>query len=156
MISVTKPGIEKETSMTNVFLYALWGGLFSICAFLGFIPEPDGAFGVLCRVLALGCFLPPAAVLYRSRQGKDREAVKLVRNLSALSLGLTLVLLVCNFLSALAPEWLGTVLHYVLAVVSSPMLCSGHWAWSLFGWACLLMAALGQLRQEKRKEEKKG
>ena len=39
---------------------------------------------------------------------------------------------------------LGLVLHYVLTIVSSPMICSGHWAMSLFLWACLLMVSLSK------------
>ena len=72
---------------------------------------------------------------------------KLVCNLSALSLGLTLILLVLNFLTALQSEFLGQVLHYTLVIVSSPMICSGHWAMSLFLWACLLIASRKQTRR---------
>jgi len=34
------------------------------------------------------------------------------------------------------------VLHIMLVIVSSPMVCSGNWALSLFLWACLLVASL--------------
>ena len=74
----------------------------------------------------------------------DSHTITLIRNLSALSLGLTAVLLVLNFLTALRSELLGTVIHYVLVTVSSPMICSGHWAMSLFLWACLLMVSLSK------------
>ena len=36
---------------------------------------------------------------------------------------------------------LGDILHGLLVVVSSPMICSGHWAMSLFFWACLLISS---------------
>ena len=36
---------------------------------------------------------------------------------------------------------MGNALFGVLIVVSSPMVCSGYWALSLFLWACLLMVS---------------
>ena len=61
--------------------------------------------------------------------------------LSALSLGLTLLALILNLLSALGSATLGNVLYGILIVVSSPMVCSGFWALSLFLWACLLLTS---------------
>lgn len=129
--------------MTRKILYALWAVLFSLCAGLGFIPEPEGFVRSLLTAAALSVFLPPALLLYR---GNASDA-KLIRNLSALSLGLTLVLLVLNFLAAFSSDTLGLVLHHILTVVSSPMICSGHWAMSLFLWACLLIASVKQLHR---------
>ena len=57
-------------------------------------------------------------------------------------LGLTLALFVASILTAAGSERLGNFLHGVLAIVSTPMLCSGQWALSLFLWACLLMLSL--------------
>lgn len=135
--------------MSKKWLFALWGGLFALCAGLGFLPEPEGALGVLLTVLALASFLPPAALLYRAVREQDRHTVLLVRNLSGLSLGLTLILLMLNFWSALGSETLGTVLYGLLVVVSSPMICSGHWVMSLFLWACLLMVSLRHSRRRR-------
>ena len=126
--------------MKKKLLYALWGGLFILCAGLGFIPEPEGTLQFILTAASVLFFLPPAMLLHRA----DAADAKLIRNLSSLSLGLTLVLLVLNFLTALRSEFLGQVLHYTLVIVSSPMICSGHWALSLFLWACLLMASLGK------------
>ena len=126
--------------MTNKSLFLLWGGLFALCAGLGFLPEPNA----LTTLAALSFFVPPAFLLYRAKKAGDNHTVTLIRNLSALSLGLTAVLLVLNFLTALRSELLGTVIHYVLVTVSSPMICSGHWALSLFLWACLLMVSLSK------------
>ena len=123
--------------MKRRILYALWGFLFSLCAGLGFIPEPVPVQARIMTVLALLTFLPPAVLLYLG----NPSDVKLVRNLSALSLGLTLVLLILNFFTAFASETLGQVMHYILIIVTSPMICSNHWAMSLFLWACLLMAS---------------
>ena len=134
--------------MNKKILFALWGGLFSLCAGLGFIPEPAPMLRWLLTVLSLACFVPPAVLLYRAGASENRDGAKLIRNLSALSLGLTLVLLVLNFLTALRAGNLGAVLSYALVIVSSPMVCSGHWAMSLFCWACLLMASLRVLRRK--------
>lgn len=127
--------------MKHRSLFALWGGLFILCAGLGFIPEPEGVLRSVLSLLAAASFLPPACILWQERQEKHSPDRVLIRNLSALSLGLTLVLLITNFLTAMASETLGTVLHYVLVIVSSPMICSGYWAVSLFFWACLLVAS---------------
>ena len=130
--------------MSQNTLYALWGGLFLLCAGLGFVPEPN----LFTALAALAGFLPPALLLYRAGKAKDVHTLKLVRNLAALSLGLTALLLVLNFMTALSSETLGTIIYYILVIVSSPMVCSGHWALSLFAWACLLMVSLSQLKKK--------
>lgn len=84
--------------MSKKTLFALWGGLFILCAGLGFIPGFS-------------------------------------RNVSA---GAQAVLTV---LSAMGTVTMGNALFGVLIVVSSPMVCSGYWALSLFLWACLLMVS---------------
>ena len=133
--------------MNKKLLYALWGCLFILCAGLGFIPAPEGSGQILLTILSVLFFLPPAVLLRQSAKNRDPHTAMLVRNLSALSLGLTLVLLVLNFLTAMQSEFLGQILHYILVVVSSPMICSGHWAMSLFLWACLLTASWKQLKR---------
>ena len=130
--------------MNKKTLFALWGVLFFLSAALGFIPEPQGALKAVMSAAAVLFFLPPAWLLYRG----DRETALLIRNLSALSLGVTLVTLILNFILAVSSEFLGTVLHYVLVVVSAPMICSGYWVLSLFLWACLLMASLKKCRKK--------
>ena len=130
--------------MSNKLLYALWGAAFIICAGLGFMPEPA------YPPVALLFFIPPALLLYRAEKRGDRACTTLICWLSALSLGLTAALLVGNLLSVGASEALGTALYFLLIIVSSPMVCSGYWAASLFLWACLLMAGLRQLKKAKR------
>jgi len=130
--------------MNKKSLFALWGVLFVICAGLGFIPEPQGTLKTVMTGLSVLFFLPPALLLYRS----DRYTAMLIRNLSALSLGVTMVTLILNFVLAVGSETLGNMLHYVLVVVSSPMIASGHWALSLFLWACLLMVSMKHLRKK--------
>lgn len=124
---------------TNKILFALWAGLFIICAGLGFIPEPEGALRFFLAALAILFFLPPAFLLYRARASADKALCRLLHFLAALSLSATLALLILNLLSALRSEFLGKLLHYILVIVSSPMICGGNWAMSLFFWACLLV-----------------
>ena len=132
--------------MNKKFLYALWGSLFILCGGLGFIQEPAGILQFLLTCVSILFFLPPALLLWDAGKQRDLHTLKLVRNLSALSLGLTLVLLIVNFLMAMSSEFWGQVLHYILVIVSSPMICSGHWALSLFLWACLLTASFKQTK----------
>ena len=128
--------------MKNRFLYALWGVLFIVCAGLGFIPESDGALKLMRTGLSVLFFLPPALLVWKARRDKNRPTLLLVRNLSIASLSLSAALIIANFLTAFRSELLGDILHGVLVVVSSPMICGGHWAMSLFFWACLLIASV--------------
>lgn len=133
--------------MNKKILTVLWAGLFIVCAGLGFIPEPEGAVRIVLTVLSLVFFLPPALLLYDAGTRRDKSVVQLIRNLAVLSLGLTLVLLILNFLTVLSSQALGQILHSILTIVSTPMICSGHWAMSLFLWSCLLTASLKQLKK---------
>lgn len=133
--------------MNKKVLTVLWAGLFIVCAGLGFIPEPEGTVRIVLTVLSLVFFLPPALLLYDAGTRRDKSAVQLIRNLAVLSLGLTLVLLILNFLTVLSSQALGQILHSILTIVSTPMICSGHWAMSLFLWSCLLTASLKQLKK---------
>jgi hypothetical protein len=133
--------------MNQKILSALWGGLFIVCAGLGFIPEPEGSLQILLTVLSLLFFLPTALLLYHAVRKQDKASIQLIRNLAGLSLVLTVVLLILNFLTVFTSEILGQILHYVLTIVSCPMICSGHWVMSLFLWACLLTASQKQLKK---------
>ena len=124
--------------MNKKTLFVLWGILFILCGGLGFIPASAGAAKGLMTTLSVLFFLPPALLLWQS----DRETAMLIRNLSVLSLGVTMLTLILNFVMAVCSEFLGTVLHYILVIVSAPMICSGYWVLSLFLWACLLMGSI--------------
>lgn len=123
--------------MNHKMLFVLWGGLFAATAVLGFFPA-----GWWSTAICVLFFLPPALLLYRG----DRNTAQLIRNLSALSLGVTLLVLILNFVLAVSSETLGNLLHIVLTIVSAPMMASGYWVLSLFLWACLLMASLKKLK----------
>ena len=127
--------------MDNGILMALWGGMYILCCVLGFVSPTDSFSRVFMTVLAVLFFLPPGLLTWQAKKKDDRKTLRLVRRISLLSLGLTTVTLVANFLSVLAStEIIGTVLHYLLGLVSVPLLCSNAWVLSLFGWACLLFA----------------
>lgn len=120
--------------MKKTVLFALWGGLFVISAALGLADNTKAGLWV-----SILFFLPPSLLLYDAGKAGDKSAVLLIRNLAALSLGLTLFLLILNVVFAVKSQAVGNFLHGILGVVSTPMLASGYWALSLFLWACLLM-----------------
>ena len=134
--------------MKQKALFVLWGGLFILCAGLGFIPQPEGFLRGLMTAAALGFFLVGWLILYRADKTGDRDSLLLVRNLSLLSLGLTLLLLVFSFLTLNVSRWMGDLVHVILVIVSSPMICSGYWALSMFLWACLLLTARSYLKKK--------
>ena len=133
--------------MNKKLLTGLWAGLFIVCAGLGFIPEPEKTLQFLMTNLSLLFFLPPALLLYAAAKRSDTSTTQLIRNLSGLSLGLTVLLLILNFLTVFSSDALGHILHYMLIIISCPMICSGHWALSLFLWACLLSYAQRTLKR---------
>lgn len=128
--------------MNRKTLFTIWAGLFILYAALGFIPERSEPVQVFLMIFSLIFFLPPALLV---KYG-DTDTVKLVRNLAALSLTLTAAVLILNFVLARGPAFLGNVLHFILAVVSAPMLACGNWALSMFLWACVLMGSIRKLR----------
>lgn len=134
--------------MKKSSLMAVWGIFYIICAGLGFIPEPEGTVRIFLTVISVLFFVPPAILLYDAFSGRDRKTILLIRRLSALSLGVTLVLLIANFLAALTSEWLGTVLHVLLAICSAPMFCSNYWILSLFLWAVLLVSSMQKWKEK--------
>lgn len=134
--------------MNKKSLFTAWAVLFILCAGLGFIQQPTGAVKVLLYVPALLFFLPPALILFTAARRKDLPTLRLMRNLSALSLLSTLILIVLNIMSVNWPAASGDFLNTVLIVVSSPMICCGNWFLSLFLWACLLMFSLRELKHK--------
>ncbi len=133
--------------MTKTTYYTLWAGMFILCAGLGFIPEPTGFARFALTALSVCFFIPPALLLHFAGQKGDTLTLKVIRNLSLASLGLTVVILIANFMTLMAPEAVGNLLYILLVIVSAPMICCGYWVLSLFCWACLLMVSLSKLRK---------
>lgn len=134
--------------MSNKTLYYIWGGLFIFCGLLGFIPQPAGIVKALMVLSSLVFFVPGGMLLYLNHRNGNFGTIKVVRNLSAISLGVTLFLLVLNFLSGNASNAMGEFLYGLLVMLSAPMVCSQYWFVPLFLWACLLMTAIS-LREKK-------
>lgn len=133
--------------MKKQVLFGLWAGLFIVCAGLGFIPEPEDGVRTALTLFAIFAFAPPAVLIWQACKSGDKNTLSLIRSLSAASLGLTSLLLILNFLSVAWSEAVGNFLYQVLIIVSSPMVCSRHWALSLFLWACLLITSHQQLKK---------
>lgn len=142
--------------MKNSGLWALWGLLFISCARLGFLPEPEGWAKAAFILMALLFFVPGFWLLGRGKTAKDRHLIQILRNLSLLSLGLTVALILANILSVFAPEAVGDALHVVLGIVSAPMFCGQSWVISLFLWASLAAASMMTLKELKNQQSVKG
>lgn len=136
--------------MSNRTWYFLWSFLFILCALLGFIPEPVGFLKALCVFLSLLFFAPGFALLFQAQKNRDKHTLLLIRNLCLISLGLTLLFLVLNLLSAGTSEITGDLLYGFLVVLSAPMVCSQYWVISLFLWGCLLMTSFSFLKKSKQ------
>lgn len=133
--------------MSNTVLYALWGGLYALCAGLGFITAPGEGLQFLMTVLSVALFVPPFILNYRAAKADDRRTLMLVRSLALSWLVLASLLLVGNFLTVFAAQWIGNLLYTLLILVGSPMVCSGSWALGLFCWACLFFDARAKLKK---------
>ena len=133
--------------MSNTVLYALWGALFVLCAALGFVTEPGEGLQFLMSTLSVALFLPPFLLNYRSAKAGDRRTLELIRNLALGWLAVTSLLLVGNFLTVFASEWLGNLLYSLLILVSSPLVACGSWALAIFLWACVFFDARSKLKK---------
>lgn len=135
--------------MKDSKLYALWGAFYILCGLLGFIREPNGFVMALLVLLAVGFFVPGGILLYRGYKENNAVKIKTIRNISLGWLGLTLMLLIANFLTAGATELTGDLMYGFLVFLTAPMFCGQFWIMSLFLWACLLMASLSCLKKLK-------
>ena len=136
--------------MNSKTLYALWGGLFVLCAGLGFIPEPAGFLKFLLGVLGLVFFIPPMLLLLEAGHTGNRDRVALIRNLSIVWLAATAGLLAANFLSLAGTPALGDVLYTLLTIATAPMICGQVWVLTMFCWAFLLFTCIHMLRHMKK------
>ena len=133
-------------------LSVAWAVLYILCAVFGFIPARTDFQLVLEIGLAIGFFVPPAMLLYDAAAKEDSRWIHRIFVLSIVSLALSLLFLVLNFLSIYFSRGLGNAVYYILNLVSVPMLCFQFWLVSLFGWACLMMVCRQELQKIKAKE----
>jgi hypothetical protein len=133
----------------NTPYYIAWAAMYLLCALLSFLPAPQRSLKGLMTLFSLAFFVPPAILLYRSVKNRAAGTVQLLLWLSVGSLVLTFVLLLLNFLSFGATQAAGSMVYWLLVLVSVPMVCSGAWVLSLFLWALLLMVCLKYRKMEK-------
>lgn len=135
--------------MDKKSLYIAWGFLYILCTVLGFIPEPEGFLFYLMVTLSVLFFVPAFALLYLAVKHRQQGTLMVIRNLSLLSLGCTVLMFVLNVLSVGGGEVAGEMAHGLLIIVSTPMVCSQFWVMSLFLWACLLMGSILNIQKHK-------
>ncbi len=141
---------RNEKNTARVLLWLGWAFLFLVCAVLGCIPEQDEVGKILLIVFGSIFFVPPAILLVLAWKNKDTKDLKRLRMISMISLSASFILMVANFLSVLAPQWVGDVLYWTLAVVGTPMACLQNAYVSLLLWAVLLFAAMEGLKEAKK------
>ena len=134
--------------MKEKLLYAVWAALYILCVGLGFIQEPEGLGKAVLVLIAIGFFVPGGILLYDGIRSQNRKAVKRIRIICLLSLGLTLGMLLLNLVSFAFPETWGEPLYELLLLVSAPMICGQYWVMSMFLWACLLFCSFKKLPKD--------
>ena len=134
--------------MKTKILFVLWGCIYALCVGLGTVENPAGFGKVLLVLTSLIFFIPPGYILYDGIRSGKKKQVKAVRIIAIVSLSLTLILLVANFLSVSGSAEAGKLLYELLILVSAPMVCSQYWAVSLFLWACLLWATFTKPKKQ--------
>ena len=130
--------------MKEKALYCIWAILYAICTALGFLGPVQGVGKAFLVLAAVIFFVPGVLLLILGFREKDRRILRRVRLISTASLALTLITLVGNLAAARASEKVGNLLHVLLSLVSTPMLCAQYWIVSLFLWACLLFASFAR------------
>ena len=109
--------------MKTKILFALWGCIYALCVGLGTVENPEGLGKVLLVLTSLIFFIPPGYILYDGIRGGKKKQVKAVRIIAIISLSLTLILLVANFLSISGSAQAGKLPHsqnmVIAAMVSS-------------------------------------
>ena len=133
--------------MSYSLLYALWGGMYLLCAGLGFIEETSDLGYALLVLVGMLFFVPPGCIVYKAVKENNKDVLTTVRNLCLLSLGLTLSGLMAAIVSALGSDIMGAVVQAIRVLGSAPMACCRWYIISLFGWSCLLMTTRKYLKK---------
>lgn len=128
--------------MKKRILWILWLVMYGLCAGLAHISQRSGNQQWAIPALAALFFAPGGALLFEALRQGDQKTLRLLRWISAISVGLTVMLVLANVLSVFGSDTLGLVLHELLIFASVPMLCMGVWYVSLFLWCCIFFAAL--------------
>jgi len=124
------------------FMYGIWAVVYIVAVLWSLLNELQGVGLILQRCWSVLFFVPGVFLAVWAVKSREKKQLRLLRWVSGLSLGLTLALLVVNFLCVTASAQVGRILNSILILVSAPMLISYNWAVSLFLWACLLMVTV--------------
>jgi len=129
----------------EIIVYGVWIVMYIAAVLLSLVDHLQGAGLVLLWIYSVLFFVPGVILAVWALQQRNGKQLRLLRIISGTSLGLTLVLLVINFLCATASAQVGRILNSFLILVSAPMLIAPSWAVSLFLWGCLLMCTFPRL-----------
>ena len=136
--------------MKHKHLFLIWVLYYFVCVGLSFLPNPNGALKGFLLLVGLGFFAPGGILLFRFCKTENQKGLIIFRNLSLISLGLTVVMILVNFMTPALSDHLGNVLYGALILVSVPMVCCRVWLLSLFGWACYWLVSQKYLRKLKK------
>ncbi|MBQ3146532.1 MAG: hypothetical protein IJB91_02245 [Oscillospiraceae bacterium] len=137
--------------MKNKSLFVIWILYYFVCVAFACIPNPQGPLRGLSLMLGLLFFVPGGILLARYCKTNNRKGLVFFRNLSLTSLGLTVLLILGNFMATALSETAGNLFQALLILVSVPMICChGVWILSLFGWAIYLSVARYYLKNNKK------
>ena len=125
-----------------------WLYLYILCAVLAFLPEPEGFLRWLLLILTAVFFVPGFVLVYQADVRDRTEVVKLVKRVSIIALSVNVFMICVNIASPLLSDLWGTVLHYILITLCSPI-GTGSPALTLFGWACLMCYCISVLKKER-------
>lgn len=137
--------------MSNKKLFWAWALYYFLCVGLACIPNPKGALAGFLVLVGIVFFIPGGILLARFCKTENKKGLLFFRNISLISLGLTVVMILGNFMAPALSEKFGDVLYAVLILVSVPMVCCRVWVLSLFGWACYLTVAQQHLHKLREK-----
>lgn len=133
--------------MNHKKLFLVWILYYILCVGLACIPEPKGALFGFLTLIGLGFFVPGGILLARFCKSGNQKGLIFFRNASLISLGLTVIMILVNFLAPALSETFGNVLYAILILVSVPMVCCRVWVLSLFGWACYFTVSRHYLKK---------
>ena len=133
--------------MKNKYFFFLWILYYFLCVLLACIPNPQGALAGLLVLLGLGFFIPGGILLARFCKAGNRKGLRFFQIARLVSLSLTAVMILGNFMAPALSETFGDVLYATLILVSVPMVCCRVWVLGLFGWACYFTVARHYLKR---------
>lgn len=140
--------------MKNKTLFVIWILYYFVCVALGCIPDPKGPLFGFSMLVGLLFFVPGGILLARFCKTNNRKGLVFFRNLSLISLVLTVILFLGNILATALSKEAGDILNAVRILVSVPMDCCRIWILSWFGWAIYLSVSRFYLKNCSKSDKK--